>query len=58
VTRGIKQEWLAHQIGVPANTISRISNGKVKLTLKTAQKIARALNTTVDELSPLPKEDK
>jgi transcriptional regulator with XRE-family HTH domain len=52
VQMGIKQEWLAQKTGLKPNTISRIVNGQMP-TLRNAQKIARALGTTVDALWPL-----
>ncbi|MFB5191994.1 helix-turn-helix transcriptional regulator [Alicyclobacillus fastidiosus] len=52
VHAGILQEDLMRMTGIPRNTISRIANGTVP-TLRHAQKIARALGTTVDELWPL-----
>ncbi|WP_328702729.1 helix-turn-helix transcriptional regulator [Alicyclobacillus suci] len=57
VMNGIKQEWLSAQTGLPSNTVSRIVNGQTP-TLRNAQKIARALGTTVDELWPLEEEEK
>jgi transcriptional regulator with XRE-family HTH domain len=52
VMRGLKQEWLAQQTGLPSNTISKIVNGSTP-TLRNAQKIAKALGMTVDDLWPL-----
>ncbi|WP_368780753.1 helix-turn-helix transcriptional regulator [Alicyclobacillus fastidiosus] len=50
---GIKQNWLAEQAGVNVNTLNKIVNGKALPNLRTAQKIARALNTSIDDLWPL-----
>lgn len=50
--RGIKQEWLAQQTGLPANTISRIVNGRSEPTLRTARAIARVLGVSIEELWP------
>ncbi|MCL6599215.1 MAG: helix-turn-helix transcriptional regulator [Alicyclobacillus macrosporangiidus] len=47
--RGLKQEWLAEQTGLPSTTVSRIVNG-ARPTLRNAQKIARALGVSVDDL--------
>ncbi|SFV07794.1 helix-turn-helix transcriptional regulator [Alicyclobacillus macrosporangiidus] len=52
VMRGLKQEWLAEQTGLPSTTVSRIVNGATP-TLRNAQKIARALGVSVDDLWPL-----
>lgn len=49
---GVKQTWLAERAGVSPTTLSMIVNGKTLPTLRTAQKIARALGTTVDALWP------
>ncbi|GMA50104.1 hypothetical protein GCM10025857_14610 [Alicyclobacillus contaminans] len=54
---GIKQEWLAQRAGVNSNTLSRIVTGRHLPTLRIAQRIARALNTTVDELWPLEEDE-
>lgn len=55
-SRGTKQSWLAEKSGINANTLSMVVNGKALPNLRTAQKIARALGTTVDELWPLEDE--
>jgi putative transcriptional regulator len=54
---GIKQSWLAEKANVTTSALSVIVNGKSLPNLRTAQKIARALNTTVDYLWPLEDED-
>ncbi|WAH38635.1 helix-turn-helix transcriptional regulator [Alicyclobacillus dauci] len=54
---GIKQEWLANKAGLNSNTLSRVVTGRHLPTLRVAQKIARALNTTVDELWPLEEDE-
>ncbi|WP_436664244.1 helix-turn-helix transcriptional regulator [Alicyclobacillus acidoterrestris] len=51
--RGLKQDWVASQVGLNKDTMSRLVNGKHIPNLRTAQKIARVLGTTVDELWPL-----
>ncbi|MCL6443917.1 MAG: helix-turn-helix transcriptional regulator [Alicyclobacillus sp.] len=50
--RGIKQKWLADKIHVSPPALNLIIHGKTLPTLRTAQKIARVLNTSVDELWP------
>jgi putative transcriptional regulator len=54
---GIKQSWLAAKANVSTSTLNTIVNGKNLPTLRIAQKIARALDTTVDYLWPLEDED-
>jgi len=54
---GIKQSWLAEKANVTTSALSVVVNGKSLPNLRTAQKIARALNTTVDYLWPLEDED-
>jgi DNA-binding XRE family transcriptional regulator len=50
---GIKQTWLAKKVGITPPALNLIANGKTLPTLRTAQKIAHILHTTVDELWPL-----
>lgn len=49
-TRGIKQDWLAEQIGVNRNTISNIINNKYKTYIDVAITIAECLNLKVDDI--------
>ncbi|WP_041707479.1 helix-turn-helix transcriptional regulator [Alicyclobacillus acidocaldarius] len=48
--RGIKQRWLARQIGMPETSLSFIVQGKRIPTLPVAMRIARVLGVTVEEL--------
>ncbi|MCL6597917.1 MAG: helix-turn-helix transcriptional regulator [Alicyclobacillus macrosporangiidus] len=50
---GLKQTHLSKMIGIAPNTFSLYVHGKRIPDVITAQKIARALNTTVDYLWPL-----
>jgi putative transcriptional regulator len=50
---GVKQKWLAQKVGVTPPALNLIAHGKTLPTLRTAQKIARVMNTTVDVLWPL-----
>lgn len=47
---GLRQEDLAHQLSVSRQTIIAIENDKYNPTLELAMKIARLLNTTIEEL--------
>lgn len=47
---GYRQEDLAEALGVSRQTIIAIENDKYNPTLELAMKIARYLNTTVEEL--------
>jgi putative transcriptional regulator len=46
----IKQEELASLVGVRRETIGKLENGKYNPSLKLAMDIAKAFNTTVEEL--------
>ena len=48
--RGLRQEDLADSLGVSRKTIIAIENNKYNPTLELAMKLARYLNTTVEEL--------
>lgn len=50
---GLKQTWVAKRVGVTAPALNLIAHGKTLPTLRTAQRIARLLRTSVDELWPL-----
>ena len=47
--RGIKQIDLANAIGTTPSTLSRIESGDIGLSVKAAERIARALRTSVAE---------
>lgn len=48
--RGLKNKWIAQQIGVEESAISQIANDKRKPGVETAIRIARLLDTTVEDL--------
>lgn len=47
---GYRQEDLANTLGVTRQTINAIENNKYNPTLELGMKLARLLNTTVEEL--------
>lgn len=47
---GVRQEDIATALGVTRQTINAIENEKYNPTLELAMKLAKLLNTTVDEL--------
>ena len=51
-SRGLKQSWLAEQIGVSSEIMSRLCNGKTLPSLRLAQKIALFLDVRIDEIWP------
>ncbi len=53
---GLKQTWVAKRVGVTAPALNLIAHGKTLPTLRTAQRIARLLRTSVDDLWPLEEE--
>jgi len=50
---GFRQEDIAITLGVTRQTINAVENGKYSPTLELAMKLAKLLNTTVDELFKL-----
>ena len=52
-TKGLRQEDLAAALGVSRQTIIAIENSKYNPTLELAMKLARYLDTTVEELFQL-----
>lgn len=48
--KGMRQEDLAKSLGVARQTINAIENNKYNPTLELAMKLAKFLNTTVEEL--------
>ncbi len=52
---GFRQEDIANILGVTRQTINAIENEKYNPTLELAMKLARLLNTTVEELFILDK---
>lgn len=53
--RGIKQTWLAEQVGISYKTLSNIINGRYNTSLDVALKIADVLNVKVDDIFYLEK---
>lgn len=47
---GVRQEDIANALGVTRQTINAIENEKYNPTLALAMRLAKLLNTTVDEL--------
>lgn len=47
---GLRQEDIANTLGVTRQTINAIENEKYNPTLELAMKLAKLLNTTVEEL--------
>ena len=48
--RGYKQKYIAGYLGVEQNTYSKIENGEIKLTEERLEKIAKALETTIEAI--------
>lgn len=49
--RGVKQEYIALQMGMSQSTYSKIENGNQKLTFEVIGKIANALNISINQLT-------
>lgn len=54
--RGIKQTWLADQIGVPVTTLNGIINGKVAMKADMFIEICRVLNEPPEKFAEGRKE--
>lgn len=52
----LTQDELANLVGVRRETIVHLENGRYNPSLKMARDIAKALNTTIDELFIFPDE--
>lgn len=48
--RGIKQTWLAEQVGLHRGTLNNIIANKYNTSLEVAFKIANTLNMRIDEI--------
>lgn len=48
--RGIKQDWLAEQIGVNRSTVSVLINNKYNTSLEIAFKIAKILKLDINDI--------
>ncbi|MGK9252354.1 helix-turn-helix transcriptional regulator [Paenibacillus humicus] len=48
--RGIKQRWLHERVEISSSAMSQIVRGESEPTLRTALKIAEALNVTVQDI--------
>lgn len=49
--RGVKQKYIALQMGMSQSTYSKIENGNQKLTFEVIEKIADVLNIPVNHLT-------
>ena len=49
--RGVKQEYIALQMGMSQSTCSKIENGNQKLTFEVIEKIADVLNIPINHLT-------
>lgn len=49
---GLTQEEVARAIGLTRTAYTKLEQGHVRLTLRTAQRLAQALNSSVDSLFP------
>jgi putative transcriptional regulator len=56
-SRGIKQVWLAEQVGIDKRTLSNMVSNKYNTSLEVALKIADVLNMKVDDIFQLVKEN-
>jgi putative transcriptional regulator len=54
---GLRQEDLAHRVGVSRQTIISIENGRYNPSLELAWKLSRALGTTIEDLFRFPEGD-
>ena len=50
IKRGISQEYLADEIGIPTNQIGRIERGEVNTSISTAWALTKALNVDFADL--------
>jgi DNA-binding XRE family transcriptional regulator len=53
VERGMSQEYLADEIGIPTNQIGRIERGEVNTSISTAKALASVLHAPIEELFKL-----
>ena len=49
--RGVKQKYIALQMGMSQSTYSKIENGNQKLTFEVIGKIANTLNVSINQLT-------
>ena len=54
-SRGIKQVWLAEQVGISFKTMSNIINNRYNTSLEVALKIADILGVKIDDIFHLEK---
>lgn len=50
INRGIKANWVASKLGVSESTYNALENGRRKLSLERAEKIANILGTTLTDI--------
>ncbi|BAO04886.1 MULTISPECIES: helix-turn-helix transcriptional regulator [Clostridium] len=55
--KGIKQVWLAEQVGINSKTLSNIINGKYNTSLEVALKISEVLKMSTDDIFKLKKDE-
>jgi len=48
--RGIKQKWLCERVGLSYSALNQVVNGQAFPTLETALRIAKTLQTTVEDI--------
>lgn len=48
--KGYKKQWVAEKANIARGTLSAIVNGKTEPSIRVAIKLARILNTTVEDL--------
>jgi len=51
--RGIKQTWLAEQVGIDRSTLSSVISNKKGTNLETGMRIAKALNLKMEDIFEL-----
>jgi len=55
--RGLKQKWLAEQVGIDKRTMSNIISNRYNTSLEVALKIAEILEIKVDDIFKLDKQE-
>jgi len=55
--RGLKQKWLAEQVGIDKRTMSNIISNRYNTSLEVALKIAEILEIKIDDIFKLDKQE-
>jgi len=55
--RGLKQKWLAEQIGIDKRTMSNIISNRYNTSLEVALKISEILEIKIDDIFKLDKQE-